>query len=103
MHRPGRFDAHANWFRQSTVESVGLAVLVLQTTLGQLSRGVVDHGDLLVASMKITSYNQHCSAPSFRALVASATKLTREKEPTTSSNQPPRSYTERAPSNSKSK
>jgi hypothetical protein len=42
----------------------------------------------LVARVKITSYNHHRSAPFFRALVVSATKSTREKEPTTSSNQP---------------
>ena len=47
--------------------------------------------NLLVARVKITSYNHPAtagSAPFFRALVVSATKFTREKEPTTSSNQP---------------
>jgi hypothetical protein len=39
--------------------------------------------------VKITTYNQHCSAPLFRALVVlTATKSTRGKEPTPSSNQP---------------
>ena len=51
-------------------------------------RSLVGHGNLLVACVKITSYNYHCSAPFFRALVVSATKSTRRKEPTTSSNQP---------------
>ncbi len=37
------------------------------------------------------AYNQHCSAPFFRALVVqTAAKSTRSKEPTTSSNQPGR-------------
>jgi hypothetical protein len=43
-----------------------------ETALGQLSGDVVHHGGLLVASMKITSYNQRRaagSAPFFRALV----------------------------------
>jgi hypothetical protein len=44
----------------------------------------------LIARVKITSYNLHCSAPFFRALVVSATKSTRKEEPTTSSNQPRR-------------
>ena len=32
---------------------------------------LVHHGDLLIARVKITTYNQHCSAPFFRALVVS--------------------------------
>jgi RHS repeat-associated protein len=48
----------------------------------------------LIARVKITSYNLHCSAPFFRALVVSATKSTRKEEPTTSSNQPYSPYGE---------
>jgi hypothetical protein len=35
------------------------------------------HGNLLIACIKITTYNDHRSAPFFRALVVSATKFTR--------------------------
>jgi hypothetical protein len=35
----------------------------------QLARGLVQHRDLLVTCVKITSYNHHRSAPFFRALV----------------------------------
>ena len=53
--------------------------------IGELCR----RRDMLIARVKIAAYNQHCSAPFFRALVVlSATKFTREKEPTTPSNQP---------------
>jgi hypothetical protein len=40
-----------------------LAALVLQSALDQLSGGFVHHGDLLIACVKIATYNQHCSAP----------------------------------------
>jgi hypothetical protein len=36
---------------------------------GPPARRVVHHRNLLVARVKITSYNHHCSAPFFRALV----------------------------------
>ena len=48
---------------------------------------LVHHGNLLIARVKITSYNQHCSAPFFRALVVYTYQVYSEKEPTTSSNQ----------------
>src|ERR1700694_154977 len=41
----------------------GLAALVVQPSLDQLSGGFVHHSDLLVALVKITTYNEHCSAP----------------------------------------
>src|SRR5690348_629753 len=88
MQRTGRFHTHANRFRQVAIELVRFSVLVFQTALDELACLVIQHRDLLIARVKITSYNLHCSAPLFRALVASATKFTREKEPTTSSNQP---------------
>ncbi len=55
--------------------------------LGRFSREGIQHGDLLIARMKIAAYNQHCSAPFFRASVVCATKSTRSKEPTPSPNQ----------------
>jgi len=53
--------------------------------------------NLLTGCLKITVYNHPAtveSAPFFRALVVSATKFTRRKEPTTSSNHlhPPYGY-----------
>jgi hypothetical protein len=48
---------------------VGFSTFVVEPSLHQFSRGFVHHGNLLIARVKITSYNQHCSAPFFRALV----------------------------------
>jgi hypothetical protein len=48
----GPVAAHANRLGQIAVKGVGLAVLVLQTPLAQLSCDVVQHGDLLAAGMK---------------------------------------------------
>src|SRR6185437_2879659 len=96
LQRTGRFHTHANRFRQVAIELVRFSVLVFQTALDELACLVIQHRDLLIARVKITSYNLHCSAPLFRALVASATKFTREKEPTTSSNQPARTIRGRA-------
>ena len=56
-----------------------------------VDRAASKPGNLLVARVKITSYNHPAaagSAPLFRTPVVSATKSTRRKEPTTSSNQP---------------
>jgi hypothetical protein len=70
VNRSGGFDAHAHGSLQTAVEGVGLTTLVVQPPLEkQFSGLVIGHGDLLVASVKITAYNQHCSAPFFRALV----------------------------------
>jgi len=67
------FDTHKNRFGrtlQTPVERVGLAAFVIQAPLEKRVRSTFpSHGDLLIACMKITSYNQHCSAPFFRALV----------------------------------
>ena len=67
MNRAGRFDAHAYRFwrtLQAPVERVRFAALVVQSPLdeqfGSLFSG---HGNLLIACMEITSYNQHRSAP----------------------------------------
>src|ERR1039457_2265518 len=52
----------------------------LEWATGQLSRFRVQHRNLLVACMQITSYNHHRSAPFLRALVAlSASKSTRPR------------------------
>jgi hypothetical protein len=48
---------------------LGLPAFVLQPSLQQFSCGVVHHGNLPIACVKIASYNQHCSAPFFPALV----------------------------------
>jgi len=55
----------------------------------QLPGGFIHRRHLSVARIKITSYNPAAagSAAFFRAFVASATRLTRGKEPTTSSGQ----------------
>jgi hypothetical protein len=58
---------------RSTNRSVGhprFSAFVVEPSLHQLSRGLVHHGNLLIARVKITSYNQHCSAPFFRAPVS---------------------------------
>src|ERR1700687_3133854 len=36
---------------------------MLQSSLGKLSCFVVNNGNLLIACVKITAYNHHCSAP----------------------------------------
>src|SRR5208282_3303583 len=62
-----RFDAHAHRFLrtlQTPVERVSFAAFVVQSALNKHLRGFFSgHGNLLIACMKITSYNQHCSAP----------------------------------------
>ncbi len=61
---------------------------MIQPPLHDFSCGVIQHGNLLIARVKITSYNQHCSAPFLRALVSSALpSLLGRKEPTPLSNQ----------------
>src|SRR5208282_3818516 len=70
----GTFDSES-----SSVPSRSMAISLIGTEL-------LYREGLNVAPLK--SYDHHCSAPFFRALVVSATKSTWEKEPTTSSNQP---------------
>src|SRR5260370_4214582 len=66
----GGFDAYAHGYREIAVERVGFAALVIQTPLEkQLPGGVLGHGNLLIACVKIATYNDHRSAPFFRALV----------------------------------
>jgi hypothetical protein len=51
---------------------------MFQTALREFAGVGVQHGNLLVACMQITTYNHHRSAPFLRALVAlSASKSTR--------------------------
>jgi len=64
-----RLYAHPRWLWQASVKRSGLSVFVLQPPLGQLPGGLVQHGDLLIARVKIASYNSHRSAPFLRALV----------------------------------
>src|SRR6267142_3353704 len=49
---------------QTAIKRVGLAALVIQSPLREQLAGLFSgHGNLLIACVKITSYNQHCSAP----------------------------------------
>ena len=96
MQRARGFDPHADWLRQTAIKRVGLTALVVQPALDQLSGGFVHHGDLLIARVKITTYNEPAAAgsapfPSLGRLTA--TKFTRRKEPTPSSNQPTKDST----------
>jgi hypothetical protein len=63
----GGFDAHNNRFvrtLQVPVKRVGLTALVIQSALDKQLAGLFSgHGNLLIAGMKITSYNDHRSAP----------------------------------------
>jgi len=60
----GGLDSHAYRSVKIAVERLGLAALVIQAPLEkQLSGGFFRHGNLLIACMKIATYNQHCSAP----------------------------------------
>src|SRR6266478_1158289 len=64
MNGPGSFNPHAHWRLQTPVEGVGFTALVIQPPLEKQLAGLfLGHGDLLIACMKITTYNQHCSAP----------------------------------------
>jgi hypothetical protein len=65
----GRLDPHTNRLRQPFVKLSRLAVGVFQSLLDQLSGFRIQHRDVLLARVKITAYNHHRSAPSFRALV----------------------------------
>src|ERR1700739_245774 len=65
--------------RQGFVESRGLISFVAQPSLHEFVGLQVQRGDLLVARVKIATYNPHSSAPFFRALVVSATKSTRSQ------------------------
>src|SRR5260370_5514804 len=54
-----------------------LYLFVTQRFLAQFSCLLIQHRNLLIALVKITSYNLHCSAPASRALVAHHAKSTR--------------------------
>src|SRR5260370_15982316 len=70
VNRASGFDAHVHRFLQTAVERMSSAALVVQSPLEkQLTGLVVGHGNLLIACVKITTYNQHPSAPLFLALV----------------------------------
>ena len=88
----GGSNSHADRLRQTAIERVGLTALVVRPALDQLSGGFVQHGDLLIARVKIATYNQPAAAGSAPYLPSlgrlTATKFTRRKEPTPSSSQP---------------
>src|SRR5487761_896953 len=67
VNRAGSFDAHAHRFLrtlQAPVERVSFAAFVVQSALHKHLCGFFSgHGNLLIACMEITSYNQHRSAP----------------------------------------
>src|SRR6266849_9184914 len=68
VNRTGGLNAYTHRPLQAAIKRVGLPALMIQTPLGeQLSCCVVDHGDLLVACVKIASYNKHRPSPLFRA------------------------------------
>ena len=72
---------------EPSVESPRLPTAVFQTAFDQLPRLLVQHRNLLVARVQITSYNLHRSAPFLRALIRlSAPSLLARKEPTRLSN-----------------
>jgi hypothetical protein len=74
----GRFDSYTNRLLQTSVEHFDFSTFVIQPSLTeQLARLIVGHGNLLVARMKIATYNHHRSASFFRASVVCATKFTR--------------------------
>src|SRR2546426_3756763 len=91
MNRTSGFDAYTNRLLQTAVERMSFAAFVVQSPLEkQLSRGFFRHGNLLIACVKITSYNQHCSAPfpepwSFQQLPSLLGRRSRRRHPITPS------------------
>src|SRR6266849_6539392 len=67
VNGPGGFDPYAYRFLQTLqtpVERLGLAALVVQAALDKQLAGLFSgHGNLLIACMKIATYNDHRSAP----------------------------------------
>src|SRR5713226_5680253 len=85
--RARRLHADQRRARQRFVEHYDLLALVAELPLDDFTGFLVERCYLLVAWVKITTYNPHRSAPFLRALVVSPTKSTRAKEPTPSWNQ----------------
>jgi hypothetical protein len=56
---PGGLDAHSHGARQSCVKRSCFSALVLQATLHQLACLRIQHRNLLVARVQITTYNLH--------------------------------------------
>jgi len=70
VNRASGFDAHAHRSLQTAVERARLAALSdPNAARGAASRGFLGHGNLLIACVKITTYNQIARTPLFRALV----------------------------------
>src|SRR6516165_7306157 len=67
----GRFhpDSRRTW--KAGIKLLGFFVLMFQPALENLTGCRIQHGNLLEARMKITTYNEHRSAPFLRALVES--------------------------------
>jgi hypothetical protein len=59
----GRFHAHPSGTGKCGVKLLRLTVLMFQPALDDLARGGIQHCNLLKASVKITAYNKHRSAP----------------------------------------
>src|SRR5712692_1976247 len=87
LRRARRLHADPRPAWQGFIELPHLLPFVTQSPLHHFPRDFVQSGDLLIARVKIATYNPHRSAPFLRALVVSATKSTRAKEPTPSWNQ----------------
>jgi hypothetical protein len=84
----GRFhpDSRRTW--KAGIKLLGFSVLMFQPALEHLTGCRIQHRNLLEARMKITTYNEHRSAPFLRALVESTSpSLLGRGEPTPLSNQ----------------
>jgi hypothetical protein len=60
LNRSGRFDPHDHLFPQTAIERIRFASGVFEPPLDHFSTDAValfHHGDLLIARMKITTYN----------------------------------------------
>jgi hypothetical protein len=83
----GRFDAHTSRAWKRCVKPFDIIILMFQAAFDNLPRTGIKRRDLLYASVKITAYNNHRSAPFLRALVSQPPSLLARREPTTLSNQ----------------
>src|SRR5215472_14259525 len=86
----GCLDPYTSGMGECCVKLLRHPILVFQAVFGDLAGRGVQHGDLLEARVKITTYNIHRSAPFLRALVyKEQPSLLARREPTTLSNQLP--------------
>jgi hypothetical protein len=61
---PGRFDPYSHGPLQTAVKLLGFSAFVVEPPLGQLASAFLHHCDLLIACVKITSYNHPAAAGS---------------------------------------